>query len=217
VVLSRRLDWRWVSAKALAHALLLLPFAAMVRDAMTDGLGADPIDELTHRTGAWALRALLLCLAMTPLRRLVGTAWPIRFRRLLGLYAFFYASAHLAVYVVLDLGGWWAQVLEDIAKRPFMTVGFAAWLLLVPQALTSTQRAMRWLGRKWALLHRTAYVAAALGVLHFLWGVKADLREPLVYAAILAVLLGARVAWWWARSVPARAEAGVAAQPPRGE
>jgi len=194
-VVLKRAPWRWIAAKALVHAAALAPMAWMVRDALTDGLGADPVDELTHRTGTWALRLLLACLAMTPLRRLLDQAWPIRFRRLLGLYAFFYASAHLGVYVVLDLGGYWAQVLEDIVERPFMTVGFAAWLLLLPLAATSTQGWMRRLGRRWGKLHRAVYVAACLAVLHFAWGVKADLREPLVYAAVLALLLGARLAW----------------------
>jgi sulfoxide reductase heme-binding subunit YedZ len=218
MVLRVPAEARWFVAKALAHAALLLPLARMVTDAVGDALGADPVAELTHRTGAWALRALLLCLAMTPLRRLVGQPWPIRFRRLLGLYAFAYASLHLGVYVVLDLGGWWAQVLTDIARRPYMTVGFSAWLLLLPLAATSTRGWMRRLGRHWSTLHRAVYVAAALGVLHFLWGVKADVREPLVYAAILAGLLGVRVAGWWSRRTPMRVPRGAAAQAPmRGE
>jgi sulfoxide reductase heme-binding subunit YedZ len=128
----------------------------------------------------------------------------VRFRRLLGLYAFFYASLHLSVYVVLDLNGYWAQVLTDVVKRPFMTVGFAAWLLLLPLALTSTRGWMRRLGRRWGQLHRAVYVAAGLGVLHYYWGVKADVREPLLYAGVLALLLGFRVvAGWRARAASA--------------
>jgi sulfoxide reductase heme-binding subunit YedZ len=192
-VVLNRAGWRWFVAKAAAHALALSPLAWMVLDAMHAALGADPVAALTHRTGDWALRLLLACLAMTPLRRLVGQPWPIRFRRLLGLYAFFYASLHLSVYVVLDLAGYWAQVFEDLAKRPFITVGFTAWLLLLPLALTSTRGWMRRLGRRWGRLHRAVYVAAALGVLHYAWLVKADLREPLLYAGVLGVLLGARV------------------------
>jgi len=196
VVLGRtRTDWRWVGLKALAHALALLPLALIVRDVLMDTLGPDPVAAITHATGDWALRILLVCLALTPLRRLLGQAWPIRFRRLAGLYAFFYASLHLATYLVLDLGQYWAQILEDIVKRPYITVGFAAWLLLVPLALTSTRGWMRRLGRRWGQLHRLVYVVAALAVLHFLWLVKSDLREPLVYAAVLAVLLGLRL-WW---------------------
>jgi len=206
-------DARWVAAKALAHALALLPLAWLVVNALGDALGADPVKALTHRTGDWALRLLLACLAMTPLRRLLDRAWPIRFRRLLGLYAFFYASLHLSVYVVLDLAGDWAHLLEDIAKRPYITVGFSAWLLLVPLALTSTRGWMRRLGRRWGQLHRAAYVAAALGVVHFYWGVKADVREPLHYAGVLAVLFGIRgIARWreatagWRGQLPMRGE-----------
>jgi len=191
------------------HAAVLVPLALMVRDALGDGLGADPVAELTHRTGDWALRLLLACLAMTPLRRLLGRPWPIRLRRLLGLYAFFYASLHLSVYVVLDLQGWWMQVLEDLVKRPFVTAGAAAFALLLPLALTSTRGWMRRLGRHWGRLHRAVYAAAALAVLHFWWGVKADVREPALYAAILALLLGFRFAAWWrakATQAPMRGE-----------
>lgn len=192
----RRERARWALAKAAVHVAALLPLLSMVRDALGDALGADPVAALTHRTGDWALRLLLACLAMTPLRRVLGQAWPIRFRRLLGLYAFFYATLHLAVYVVLDLNGYWAQVLDDIAKRPFITVGFTAWVLLLALAATSTRGWQRRLGRRWGQLHRAVLVAAALGVLHFAWGVKADLREPLLYAGVLAVLLGIRVVGW---------------------
>jgi sulfoxide reductase heme-binding subunit YedZ len=200
----RKLEWRWIAAKAAVHVAALLPLALLVQGALGDALGADPIATLTHRTGAWALRLLLACLAMTPLRRVLGRPWPVRLRRLLGLYAFFYASLHLSVYVVLDLNGYWAQVLTDVVKRPFMTVGFAAWLLLLPLALTSTRGWMRRLGRRWGQLHRAVYVAAGLGVLHYYWGVKADVREPLLYAGVLALLLGFRVvAGWRARAASA--------------
>jgi sulfoxide reductase heme-binding subunit YedZ len=208
--------WRWIAAKAVAHVAALLPLALMVQAALGDALGADPIAALTHRTGDWALRLLLACLAMTPLRRVLGRPWPLRFRRLLGLYAFFYACLHLSVYVVLDLNGYWAQVLTDLAKRPFITVGFMAWLLLLPLAITSTRGWMRRLGRRWGQLHRAVYVAAALGVLHYFWLVKADLREPMAYAAVLALLLGFRVAAWW-RARPAPATRWVFQPPMRGE
>jgi sulfoxide reductase heme-binding subunit YedZ len=202
VVLGRGgIDWRWVGLKALAHALALLPLAGLVQGVIDDSLGADPVAALTHATGEWALRLLLLGLALTPLRRLTGQAWPIRFRRLVGLYAFFYACLHLAVFLVLDLQGFWTQVFEDIVKRPYITVGFAAWLLLVPLAFTSTRGWMRRLGKRWAQLHRLVYAIGVLAVLRFLWLVKSDLREPLVYAAILAVLLGARL--WWRLRRPA--------------
>ncbi len=203
----RGIDWRWTGIKAAAHAAALVPLALLVQGARGDSLGADPVAAITHATGDWALRLLLLGLAMTPLRRLLGQAWPLRFRRLIGLYAFFYACLHLTTYLVLDLGAYWQQLFADIVKRPYITLGFAAWLLLIPLALTSTRAAMRRLGRRWGQLHRAVYAAAVLGVLHFIWLVKSDLREPLLYAAILAVLLGLRLYWRLRRPVaqpPAR-------------
>lgn len=198
---TRRRETGLIAAKTLVHGLALIPFAWLVWDiylAATggDALGADPVAAITHRTGDWALRFLLLTLAVTPLRRLSGHTALLRFRRMLGLYAFFYASAHFATYLVLDLGGYWAQILDDIVKRPFITVGFSAWLLLLPLVATSTRGMMRRLGRRWGQLHRLVYAIAVLAVLHFVWLVKSDLREPLIYAGILALLLGLRV--WWA-------------------
>lgn len=175
-----------------AHLGLLLPLLAMLHAAAFDGLGADPVAELTATTGEWALWSLLGCLAMSPLRRLLGQPWPLRFRRMLGLYAFFYASLHLAVYVALDLGAYWAQLGADIAKRPFITVGFLAWLLLLPLAATSTRAAMRRLGRRWGQLHRLVYPIGVLAVLHVFWQARADWREPAIYALLLTALLAAR-------------------------
>ena len=199
-----RWDWRWIGLKAAAHALALWPLASLVRGVIDNRLGADPVAAITHATGDWALRLLLLCLAMTPLRRLLGQPWPLRFRRLLGLYAFVYACLHLVTYLVLDLGGYWTQIFDDIVKRPYITVGFTAWLLLLPLALTSTRGWMRRLGRRWGQLHRLVYAVGVLAVLHFLWLVKSDLREPLIYAAVLALLLGLRV-WWRLRRPPSQA------------
>jgi len=180
------------------HALCALPFLLLVADAVRDTLGADPVAEITHRTGIWALRLLLVTLAVTPLRRLTGLAELVRYRRMLGLWAFFYATTHFATYLVLDLGGYWPQIFEDVVDRPFVTVGFLAWLLLVPLAATSTKAMMRRLGRNWSRLHRAVYVIAGLAVLHFVWLVKMGKEiarlEPLVYAGILAILLSARVA-----------------------
>ncbi len=207
MVLSR-VDWRWAGLKAAAHALALGPLAMLLLAIREGTLGADPVAELTHATGDWALRLLRACLAMTPLRRLLGQPWPIRFRRLVGLYAFFYACLHLAVYVVLDLGSYWPQVLEDIVQRPYITVGFSAWLLLLALALTSTRGWMRRLGRRWGQLHRAVYAAGGLAVLHFLWLLKSDLREPLVYASILALLLGLRAWWRWGPGRPQPAARG---------
>ena len=203
MVLGKRgIDWRWVGLKALAHALALLPLALLVRGVVLDSLGADPVAEITHATGTWALRLLLLGLALTPLRRITGQAWPIRFRRLVGLYAFFYACLHLATWLVLDLGGFWTQVFDDLVKRPYIMLGFAAWLCLLPLAITSTRGWMRRLGRRWGQLHTLVYAAGVLAVAHYIWLVKADLREPLVYAAILGVLLGLRGYWRWRRRSP---------------
>jgi sulfoxide reductase heme-binding subunit YedZ len=193
---SARLLW----AKAAVHAAALAPATylawqiAEVWRTGSDALGADPVAAIEHRTGLWALRLLLLTLAITPLRQLTGQTVLLRFRRMLGLYAFFYASLHLAAYLVLDLGGYWTQLFEEIAKRPYITVGFAAWLLLVPLAVTSTLGWMRRLGRRWGQLHRLVYAVAVLAVLHFWWLVKSDVREPAIYAGVAAVLLGWRIA-----------------------
>lgn len=173
----------------------LAPFAWLLWDIYHDSLGADPIQQITHRSGSWTLRFVLLTLAVTPLRRLSGWNELIKLRRMFGLYAFFYASVHFATFLVLDLGGFWSQIFDDIAKRPFITVGFLAWLLMLPLALTSTKAMMRRLGRRWQSLHRLVYVCALLGVVHFIWLVKADLREPMIYLAVLALLMGARLYW----------------------
>ena len=185
--------------KSIVHLAALTPLAILswqmwtVATTGSDALGADPVAEIEHRLGLWALRLLLLTLAITPLRQLTGWTALLRFRRMLGLYAFAYASLHLAAYVVLDLRGDWPLLLEDIAKRPYITVGFLAWLLLVPLAITSTRGWMRRLGRRWAQLHRLVYAVAVLAVLHFWWLVKSDLREPALYAGIAVLLLGWRV------------------------
>lgn len=207
----RRASKALVAAKVLVHALALTPLAILawqfwsVLDAGSDALGADPVAEVEHRTGLWALRLLMATLALTPLRQLTGQAILIRFRRMLGLYAFFYACLHLASYLVLDLQGYWTQIFEEIAKRPYITVGFTAWLLLVPLAVTSTQGWIRRLGRRWGQLHKAVYAVGVLAVLHFWWLVKSDIREPLLYATLLALLLGWRLARRLSRSRTAAA------------
>jgi methionine sulfoxide reductase heme-binding subunit len=167
----------------------LLPLALLVYDTLTDGLGAEPIETLTHRTGWWGLTLLLATLAVTPVRRLTGWNRIIGVRRLLGLWAFAYVVLHFAIYLV-DQELVLVYITEDVLERPYITVGFAAFLLLIPLAVTSTRGMIRRLGgRRWQLLHRIVYLAAALGVLHFLWLVKADVREPLVFGGVLLVLL----------------------------
>lgn len=186
---------RAATLKPLLFAACLTPLAWLMWDALHDALGTDPVAQLEHRSGDWALRLLLVTLAITPLRRLTGRAEVVRFRRMLGMFAFFYACVHLTIYVVIDLGGYWSQLFADIVKRPYITVGFTAWLLLIPLAVTSTRGMMRRLGRHWQRLHRLVYAIALLAVLHFLWLVKADHREPLIYLAILGLLMLARLRW----------------------
>lgn len=177
------------AAKAVIWVLALIPAAMIFVDFQAGRLGANPIEEVLHRLGWWALLFLMLSLAITPIRRISGWNRIIRFRRLIGLFAFAYATAHLLGYVVLDQWFAWEYIVEDITERPFILAGFSAWLLLVPLAITSTTGWIRRLGRRWLVLHRVVYVAAALGTLHFFWRVKADTREPLVFAALLALLL----------------------------
>jgi len=183
-------------AKLALFVLCLLPLGWYLNGLWQDQLGANPIEAITRASGEWTLRLLLATLAITPLRRLTGWHWLIRLRRMLGLFVFFYASLHLATYVWLDQFFDWTAIAKDILKRPFITVGFAAFVLLVPLAATSANFAIRRLGgRRWQALHRSVYAIGVLGVLHFWWLVKRDVTEPLIYALILAVLLGARV-WW---------------------
>jgi sulfoxide reductase heme-binding subunit YedZ len=171
----------------------LAPAALLAWRAARGGLGANPIEAATHWTGDWALRFLLATLALTPLRRLLGWHGAVAYRRLLGLTAFAYACLHLGIWAVLDLGLDGEAIVADVAERPFVTAGLGAFLMLAPLALTSTRGWMRRLGRRWAQLHRLAYVAAALAILHYLWLVKADRRAPLLHAAVLAALLAARL------------------------
>ena len=185
---------RWVrfGIKPIVFLGCLTPFVLLARGAVVGDLGANPLDRVTDVTGEWGLRFVLLTLAVTPLRQLTGIVFFQRFRRMLGLFAFFYVSLHFLTWVWLDQSFVLQNIFADIAKRPFVTVGFLAWLLLTPLALTSTRGMMRRLGRRWQQLHRLIYVIGLLGILHYLWLVKADLLEPLLYALLLLLLLGLR-------------------------
>jgi sulfoxide reductase heme-binding subunit YedZ len=179
---------------ALVFAASLAPLVYLSLGAWQGSLGANPIEAITRSTGVWTLRFLLITLAVTPLRRLTGWNDVVRLRRMLGLFAFFYGSLHLTTYVWLDQFFDWAAIAKDVVKRPFITAGFSAYVLLVPLAITSTAGMIRRLGgRNWRRLHRLAYVAAALGVVHYWWLVKLDTRPPRNYAVLLAGLLLVRL------------------------
>lgn len=179
--------------KPVLFMLLALPLVGLGWTAVQGGLGANPIETLTHETGQWGLRLLVLGLAITPLRRVTGWNDLIRYRRMVGLFSFFYVSLHLSTYMFLDQFFDWQAIWEDVYQRPYITVGFSAFLLLLPLAVTSTNGWIRRLGRNWTRLHRLVYPAAILAVTHFIWLVKADLREPAVYAGLLGLLLGFRL------------------------
>ena len=176
--------------------LCLLPLASLVWRAFgiagTD-LGANPVEKIQDTLGQWGLRMLLITLAITPLRDWFSAAWLIQLRRMLGVYAFCYVLLHFLTWLILDQDLYWAGILPDIARRPFITIGFLALLLLIPLAVTSINGMMRRLGRRWKTLHRLIYLIVLLGIWHYYWQVKADVREPLFYLAIALVLLGWRV------------------------
>lgn len=192
--------------KPLVFLAALLPAASLLAGALGVhgfALGANPISAILHGCGKWTLNFLLLTLSIRPLATLTGRNEWLRLRRMLGLFAFTYALLHFLVYLILDQSLDLHAVIADIAKRPYITIGFTALLMLVPLAATSTAAMMRRLGRRWQKLHRLVYVIAVLGVWHFYWGVKADVREPLIYAAVLALLFALR--WRRSRSRPAPA------------
>jgi len=200
-----RLGW----VKAALFVLALAPVAWLAWRATAGRLGANPLEAVTHATGDWTLRFLLATLAVTPLRALTGVNTLIRFRRMLGLFAFFYGTLHLLTYLWFDQFFSWPDILRDIPKRPFITVGVAAFALMVPLAATSTAGMIRRLGgARWRALHRLVYLCAILGVVHFWWLVKADVSEPRLYGAVLAVLLAARLWVSYRRSAPAPEPAG---------
>ena len=183
------------ASKVVLFLAALAPFILLVRGMLRGELGVNPAETIQLETGRWALKFLLLSLAVTPVRRLTGWNPVIQFRRMLGLFAFFYACCHVAAYWSFDLGFAFAAMIGDVVKRPFIALGFAAFLLMLPLALTSTKGWIRRLGKRWTALHRAVYVAAICALIHFALKVKVFTGDPVIYAAVLTALLGFRVVW----------------------
>lgn len=185
--------WKWRIVKPAVFLACLTPVTLLFYWAFTDQLSANPISDVTNETGIWTLRLVLLTLAITPIRRITGWQSIIRFRRMTGLFAFFYGFLHFLTYIWLDQGLHFDDILRDIPKRPFITIGFTAFVLMVPLAATSTRKWIARLGgKRWQMLHRLIYLTGIAGVIHYYWGVKIDTTRPFRYAIVLAVLLGAR-------------------------
>ena len=198
--------------KPVVFLICLIPLGRLVWLGLHSRLGANPIEFITHSTGDWTLTFLLVTLSITPLRKITRQYWLISFRRMLGLFAFFYGFLHLMTYVWLDKFFDVHEMLHDIAKRKFITAGMTAFTLMIPLALTSTKWAIRKLGKRWQALHRLIYLSASAGVIHYVWLVKADLKKPLEYAFILGMLLMYRVVAW---AVASRSRTSRIAEPER--
>ena len=194
---KRQIGW----IKGLLFALALIPLARLIWLGIQDNLTANPIEFIERSTGTWALVMLMLTLSMTPIRLLTGNVWQIQLRRMLGLFMFFYACLHFTTYVWLDHWFDWMAIAKDIAKHPYVLVGFSALVLATPLAITSNSYMIRKLRENWKRLHTLVYFIAVLGVLHFLWLVKKDIREPVVYALVLAVLLGIRLYFFYRKKL----------------
>ena len=186
--------------KPLVFLTCLLPLFFIAWDGFHDALGANPIEKITHRTGDWGLRFLLITLSVTPLSNIFGWRQLYRLRRMLGLFAFFYVCIHFSIFLVFDHFFDVQEIVKDIIKRPYITVGFTAFVLLIPLAVTSTNKMMKRLGKRWKQLHQLVYIIAVLGIFHYLWLVKADILKPMIHALILLLLLGAR-AWHQRKNV----------------
>ena len=178
--------------KPVTFLLAFIPFAYLVYGASTDSLGTNPVETMTHQSGEWALRFLLITLAISPLRRMSGLSWTTKLRRMLGLFAFFYACLHFLTYIWLDQFFDFAEILHDIPKRPFITIGFISFVLLIPLAVTSTKKMQQRLKTNWKRLHQLIYVIPMLVVLHFIWSLKADYTEPFIYTVVFLVLMSER-------------------------
>lgn len=210
--MNRILTSKWT--KVVVFALCLVPFGVLVWRGFQNNLSADPVAFIEHRTGDWTLRFLIITLAITPLRKILRLPQLIRFRRMLGLYAFFYVCLHFTAWAWLDRSFSWSGMWTDVAKRPFITVGFAGFVLLIPLAVTSTAGWIRRLGgKRWQMLHRAIYVSATAGVVHYYWQVKSDKRKPLEYAGIVGILLAWRLGVWIRGRIRHRPTGG----PPRDE
>ncbi|MGR9013611.1 MAG: sulfite oxidase heme-binding subunit YedZ [Gammaproteobacteria bacterium] len=187
----------WAGIKVIVFFLSMLPFGLLVNAGINDQLGPNPIETLHFGFGDWALRFLCIGLALTPIKMLMGQGWPIRFRRMMGLFAFFYASLHLLVFIVLDLSLSWEAFKDEVPKSPYILMGLLTYLLLVPLAATSTKKMQKRLGRNWVKLQRLVYLAGLTALLHYFWLVKADYTEPLIYAGVVGILLTIRMAVYW--------------------
>jgi sulfoxide reductase heme-binding subunit YedZ len=187
----------WAAIKIIVFLLSLVPFGLLLKDAINDQLGANPIETLHFGFGDWALRFLCIGLALSPSKTVTGQNWPMRFRRMMGLFAFFYASLHLLVFIVLDLSLSWEAFKDEVPKSPYILMGLLTYLLLFPLAVTSTKKMQKRLGRSWIKLHQLVYVAGLTAVVHYFWLVKADYTEPLIYAAVVGAVLGIRVAVYY--------------------
>ena len=201
--------------KPVAFLICTIPFGQLVYRAYTNDLGANPIDTITRFTGSWSLFILLATLAVTPLRRITGWNELIRYRRMLGLFAFSYAALHFATYMVLDLYFDFSAIAKDILKRPYITVGFSALVLMIPLALTSTSAMIRRLGKRWQRLHYLVYAIAILGVIHFYWLVKSDITRPAQYGLVLALVLGYRLYHKWSAALATRPRVRTSSVPAR--
>jgi len=210
-VLNSILTSKWT--KVVVFLACLAPLGLLVWRGVNGDLTADPIAFVTHRTGDWTLRFLVITLAITPLRKLLHLPQLIRFRRMMGLFAFFYVVLHFTTWIWLDKNFVWAELWKDVLKRPFITLGFTGFVLLIPLAITSTAGWIRRLGgKRWQMLHRLVYLTAILGVIHYYWLVKSDVRKPIFYGALVAVLLAWRLGNWL---VPKRGKSSAVAAGPR--
>jgi sulfoxide reductase heme-binding subunit YedZ len=210
--LNSILTSKWT--KVVVFLFCLVPLGMLVLRAVQGNLTANPIEFITHTTGDWTLRFLVITLAITPLRKILRLPQLIRFRRMLGLFAFFYACLHFSTWIGLDKFFDWTEMWKDVQKRRFITVGFTGFVLMIPLAITSTAGSIRRLGgKRWQTLHRAIYLSAIAGVIHYYWLVKSDVRKPLQYAAMVGVLLAWRLGWW----IYGRGQRVAAGSAPHGE